>query len=120
MNMDVCVKKESQFSRFTGILLPRGNEIHYIGGAEVLPAPLSQEEEAEKLQELTEHGSQQAKSCLIEHNLRLVVYIAKKFDNTGVGVEDLISIGTIGLIKAINTFNPVKKIKLATYAFQVI
>ena len=120
MNMDVCVKKESQFSRFTGILLPRGNEIHYIGGAEVLPAPLSQEEEAEKLQELTEHGSQQAKSCLIEHNLRLVVYIAKKFDNTGVGVEDLISIGTIGLIKAINTFNPVKKIKLATYAYRCI
>lgn len=120
MNMDVCVKKESQFSRFTGILLPRGNEIHYIGGAEVLPAPLSQEEEAEKIQELTEHGSQQAKSCLIEHNLRLVVYIAKKFDNTGVGVEDLISIGTIGLIKAINTFNPVKKIKLATYASRCI
>lgn len=120
MNMDVCVKKESQFSRFTGILLPRGNEIHYIGGAEVLPAPLSQEEEAEKLQELTEHGSQQAKSCLVEHNLRLVVYIAKKFDNTGVGVEDLISIGTIGLIKAINTFNPVKKIKLATYASRCI
>lgn len=120
MNMDVCVKKESQFSRFTGFLLPRGNEIHYIGGAEVLPAPLSQEEEAEKLQELTEHGSQQAKSCLIEHNLRLVVYIAKKFDNTGVGVEDLISIGTIGLIKAINTFNPVKKIKLATYASRCI
>ena len=120
MNMDVCVKKESQFSRFTGILLPRGNEIHYIGGAEVLLAPLSQEEEAEKLQELTEHGSQQAKSCLIEHNLRLVVYIAKKFDNTGVGVEDLISIGTIGLIKAINTFNPVKKIKLATYASRCI
>ena len=120
MNMDVCVKKELQFSRFTGILLPRGNEIHYIGGAEVLPAPLSQEEEAEKLQELTEHGSQQAKSCLIEHNLRLVVYIAKKFDNTGVGGEDLISIGTIGLIKAINTFNPVKKIKLATYASRCI
>ena len=85
-----------------------------------MPAPLSQEEEAEKLQELTEHGSQQAKSCLIEHNLRLVVYIAKKFDNTGVGVEDLISIGTIGLIKAINTFNPVKKIKLATYASRCI
>lgn len=120
MNMDVCAKKESQFSGFTGILLPRGNEIHYIGGAEVLPAPLSQEEEAQKLQELTEQKSQEAKACLIEHNLRLVVYIAKKFDNTGVGVEDLISIGTIGLIKAINTFNPVKKIKLATYASRCI
>ncbi len=120
MNMDICAKKESQFSGFTGILLPRGNEIHYIGGAEVLPAPLSQEEEAQKLQELTEQKSQEAKACLIEHNLRLVVYIAKKFDNTGVGVEDLISIGTIGLIKAINTFNPVKKIKLATYASRCI
>ena len=120
MNMDVCAKKEPQFSGFTGILLPRGNEIHYIGGAEVLPAPLSQEEEAQKLQELVEQKSQEAKACLIEHNLRLVVYIAKKFDNTGVGVEDLISIGTIGLIKAINTFNPVKKIKLATYASRCI
>ena len=120
MNMDICAKKEPQFSGFTGILLPRGNEIHYIGGTEVLPAPLSQEEEAQKLQELAEEKSQEAKACLIEHNLRLVVYIAKKFDNTGVGVEDLISIGTIGLIKAINTFNPVKKIKLATYASRCI
>ena len=86
----------------------------------MLPAPLSPQEEALRLKELEEDNSQEAKSCLIEHNLRLVVYIAKKFDNTGVGVEDLISIGTIGLIKAINTFNPVKKIKLATYASRCI
>ena len=120
MNMDMCVKKDFLFSGFTGILFPRGNELHYIGGAEVLPAPLSPEEESEKLEEMLNDSSQEAKACLIEHNLRLVVYIAKKFDNTGVGVEDLISIGTIGLIKAINTFNPVKKIKLATYASRCI
>lgn len=118
--MDICMKTGGMFAGFTGILIPKGNEIHYIGGAEVLPAPLSSEEEAVKLQELQGNNSEQAKSCLIEHNLRLVVYIAKKFDNTGVGVEDLISIGTIGLIKAINTFNPVKKIKLATYASRCI
>ena len=118
--MDICMRRELHFSGFTGILLPKGNEIHYIGGTEVLPAPLTAEEEAEKLRELGEQGSETAKACLIEHNLRLVVYIAKKFDNTGVGVEDLISIGTIGLIKAINTFNPGKKIKLATYASRCI
>lgn len=118
--MDICVETGGMLNGFTGFLLPRGNEIHYIQGAEVLPAPLEPEEEAVKLQELQEDSSGQAKSCLIEHNLRLVVYIAKKFDNTGVGVEDLISIGTIGLIKAINTFNPVKKIKLATYASRCI
>jgi len=112
--MDVCAKRGVSFTGFAGILLPRGNEIHYIGGAEVLP------EEAVQLEKLQGEKSEAAKACLIEHNLRLVVYIAKKFDNTGVGVEDLISIGTIGLIKAINTFNPVKKIKLATYASRCI
>ena len=118
--MDVCMKKGFQFSRFTGILLPAGNEMHYIGGAEVLPAPLSPEEEKVQIDKLREGEDQDARAALIEHNLRLVVYIAKKFDNTGVGVEDLISIGTIGLIKAINTFDPVKKIKLATYASRCI
>lgn len=96
------------------------NEIHYIGGTEVLPPPLEAEEEAACISCLGEHGQDQAKSTLIEHNLRLVVYIAKKFDNTGIGVEDLISIGTIGLIKSINTFNPQKNIKLATYASRCI
>ncbi len=118
--MDVFMKKGFQFSRFTGFLLPTGNELHYIGGAEVLPAPLSPEEESAQIERLQNQEDQEARSLLIEHNLRLVVYIAKKFDNTGVGVEDLISIGTIGLIKAINTFNPVKKIKLATYASRCI
>lgn len=95
-------------------------EVHYIGGTDVLPAPLETERETQMLMKLGTEDDLQAKSELIEHNLRLVVYIAKKFDNTGVGVEDLISIGTIGLIKAINTFNMDKKIKLATYASRCI
>lgn len=86
----------------------------------MLPAPLLPERESQLINMLGEEGDDEAKSALIEHNLRLVVYIAKKFDNTGVGVEDLISIGTIGLIKAINTFNPQKNIKLATYASRCI
>ena len=92
----------------------------YIGGADVLPAPLEEQEEAKAIAGLSDSDNREARSMLIEHNLRLVVYIAQKFDNTGVGVEDLISIGTIGLIKAINTFNPEKKIKLATYASRCI
>ena len=98
----------------------RGNEIHYIGGTEILPAPLDTAEEQKMIHMLGTVNEETARSMLIERNLRLVVYIAKKFDNTGIGVEDLISIGTIGLIKAINTFNPTKKIKLATYASRCI
>ena len=97
-----------------------GSLVFYIGGSEILPAPLDTEEELDAIRGLTMENSEEAKKKLIEHNLRLVVYIAKKFDNTGVGVEDLISIGTIGLIKAINTFNPGKNIKLATYASRCI
>ena len=102
------------------LIFGSGKEIHYIGGADVLPPPLEGEKESEVIRRLGTEKDQEAKQTLIEHNLRLVVYIAKKFDNTGVGVEDLISIGTIGLIKAINTFNPAKKIKLATYASRCI
>ena len=105
---------------FQTVLFQKENEIHSIGGSEVLPPPLLPDEEASAIERLGKTGSEEAKSLLIEHNLRLVVYIAKKFDNTGVGVEDLISIGTIGLIKAINTFVPEKKIKLATYASRCI
>lgn len=101
-------------------LFPDHREIHYIGGSEILPAPLSPEKEEATIRSLKNGDANEARKLLIEHNLRLVVYIAKKFDNTGVGVEDLISIGTIGLIKAINTFNPEKKIKLATYASRCI
>lgn len=93
------------------------NELFYIGGQEILPPPLEKDEEEELLLKISEDD---AKAKLIEHNLRLVVYIARKFENTGVNVEDLISIGTIGLIKAINTFNPEKNIKLATYASRCI
>lgn len=95
-------------------------DVHYIGGSDVLPAPLEAEEEARIIEELSTENEGDAKKCLIEHNLRLVVYIAKRFDNTGVGVEDLISIGTIGLIKAINSYKPDKNIKLATYASRCI
>lgn len=94
-----------------------GNEVLYIGGQDVLPAPLSKNEEDELLVHIEEEN---VKTTLIEHNLRLVVYIARKFENTGINVEDLISIGTIGLIKAINTFRPDKNIKLATYASRCI
>lgn len=102
------------------LFLRQQDEVHYIGGAEILPPPLEGEEETACIRLLGSDTPEAARKQLIEHNLRLVVYIAKKFDNTGVGVEDLISIGTIGLIKAINTFNPEKNIKLATYASRCI
>ena len=100
--------------------LKSGKDIYYIGGTEVLPAPLEPHEEAVVINELTNNQSDSAKKMLIERNLRLVVYIAKKFDNSGFVIEDLISIGTIGLIKAINTFKNDKNIKLATYASRCI
>ncbi|MBE5862759.1 MAG: RNA polymerase sporulation sigma factor SigE [Lachnospiraceae bacterium] len=106
--------------RETGILQKQGGELYYIGGADVLPPPLEPGREIQMLSQLETEGKEEARATLIEHNLRLVVYIAKKFDNTGVGVEDLISIGTIGLIKSINTFQPSKNIKLATYASRCI
>lgn len=93
--------------------------IYYVGGSQTLPPPLEPEEEQEVLKRL-EQKDEEARKTLVERNLRLVVYIAKKFENTGVGIEDLISIGTIGLMKAINTFNTDKKIKLATYASRCI
>lgn len=93
--------------------------IFYIAGSQTLPPPLEPEEEAEVLKRLA-NKDMEARQTLVERNLRLVVYIAKKFENTGIGIEDLISIGTIGLMKAINTFNTDKKIKLATYASRCI
>ncbi len=123
MLLKLSIQNKFQFRMIPDIrtiLFGQKGEIHYIGGAEVLPPPLDPVREAEVIAELgTEHDGEM-KAILVEHNLRLVVYIAKKFDNTGVGVEDLISIGTIGLIKAINTFNPDKNIKLATYASRCI
>lgn len=93
--------------------------IFYVGGNDDLPAPLEAKEEEEAIKKLME-GDKDAKNLLVEHNLRLVVYIAKKFENTNVGIEDLVSIGTIGLMKAINTFKANKNIKLATYASKCI
>ena len=100
-----------------GLRLP--GKVMYIGGSDTLPPPLSREEEAELIARL-DQGEEEVRAKLIERNLRLVVYIARRFENTGVGIEDLISIGTIGLIKAINTFQPSKNIKLATYASRCI
>nr|WP_242622530.1 RNA polymerase sporulation sigma factor SigE [Intestinimonas timonensis] len=100
-----------------GLCLP--GKIMYIGGSDTLPAPLDREEEADVLLRL-ERGEEGAREILIEHNLRLVAYIARRFENTGINIEDLISIGTIGLIKAVGTYKPAKNIKLATYASRCI
>lgn len=97
----------------------KAEETYYIGGSEALPPPLTREEEEHLLSKLST-GDRAVRSMLIERNLRLVVYIARKFENTGIHIEDLVSIGTIGLIKAVNTFDPDKKIKLATYASRCI
>ena len=122
MVIKVSVPGQFQFKllpTMRNLMFSGQSEVHYIGGSDILPSPLNMEDEAWCLERLID-GDQEARTILIEHNLRLVVYIAKKFDNTGVGVEDLISIGTIGLIKAVNTFNPIKNIKLATYASRCI
>jgi len=116
-----CLRISDFIERILARISPwKDDYIYYIGGSEILPTPLSAEEEAELLARLGADEDVQIKSVLIERNLRLVVYIARKFENTGVNVEDLISIGTIGLIKAINTFRTDKKIKLATYASRCI
>ena len=124
MILKVAMPGKMQFKiirREPAFFMAKEGDIHYIGGAEVLPPPLESAQENEVIRDLeSEEFAQEARTILIEHNLRLLVYIAKKFDNTGVGVEDLISIGTIGLIKSINTFNPGKNIKLATYASRCI
>ena len=122
MILKVMIPGKMQFKMIhrDKLFLRKEGDIHYIGGAEVLPPPLELEKESQVINDLGTEYDDEAKAILIEHNLRLVVYIATKFDNTGVGVEDLISIGTIGLIKSINTFKPDKNIKLATYASRCI
>lgn len=107
------------FNRLASRIKIFARKLYYIGGNDALPPPLSKDEEDNLVNKLT-LGDESVRSILIERNLRLVVYIARKFENTGVGVEDLISVGTIGLIKAVNTFDPSKKIKLATYASRCI
>ena len=123
MVIKVSVPKCFQFKvvpTIKNLMFFRQGDVHYIGGSDVLPPPLEPEEEAMVIADMQGEYAEQARSVLIEHNLRLVVYIAKRFDNTGIGVEDLISIGTIGLIKAIHSYNPDKSIKLATYASRCI
>ncbi|MDR1912895.1 MAG: RNA polymerase sporulation sigma factor SigE [Clostridiales bacterium] len=116
-----CLRVKDLLERTWALLCPwKEDYVYYIGGSEILPAPLTSEEEGALLTRLGTEDDLQIKSVLIERNLRLVVYIARKFENTGVNVEDLISIGTIGLIKAINTFRTDKRIKLATYASRCI
>ena len=116
---------KSSIDSFCAKYLNEQNEIEYlpifyIAGSQTLPPPLTPEEENEMIEKLSEEDNLEARQILVERNLRLVVYIAKKFENTGIGLEDLISIGTIGLMKAVNTFNSDKKIKLATYASRCI
>ena len=113
MKLDVLLNRIVQKFKFLS------KKLHYVGGNDALPPPLTKEEEEELVGKLL-NGEESIRSTLIERNLRLVVYIARKFENTGVYIEDLISVGTIGLIKAVNTFNPEKKIKLATYASRCI
>lgn len=123
MLVKVAIPKQIQFKivpNLSEMLFGKQQEIHYIGGSEVLPPPLDAETESWAIERLGTESAKEARALLIEHNLRLVVYIAKRFDNTGIGVEDLISIGSIGLIKAINTYNKDKNIKLATYASRCI
>ena len=109
--------------RLAGLLTRLGlcspGKVMYIGGSDTLPTPLPKEEEAAAIARL-EQGDEEARKTLIEHNLRLVVYIARRFENTGINIEDLISIGTIGLIKAVGTYQPARSIKLATYASRCI
>ena len=120
MNRSAASATYYPFQVMPRFLFGRQGDVYYIGGSDILPPPLESQREARILEKLGTPEEKEAKSLLIEHNLRLVVYIAKKFDNTGVGVEDLISIGTIGLIKAINSYDKDKNIKLATYASRCI
>lgn len=118
MNVNIVKSLFAKIKSYLVNILGLRQDVFYIGGNDTLPPPLSPEEELNMLKQLEE--SDEAKSTLIEHNLRLVVYIAKKFESSGINVEDLISIGTIGLIKAVNTFKIEKNIKLATYASKCI
>ncbi|MBQ2767895.1 MAG: RNA polymerase sporulation sigma factor SigE [Clostridia bacterium] len=116
----VIPKFRNLLSLTLSVFLPEQRGVYYINGSDVLPAPLAPAEEADAIARLADADDENCRSTLIEHNLRLVVYIARRFENTGIGIEDLVSIGTIGLIKAINTFHADRNIKLATYASRCI
>ncbi|WP_068502347.1 RNA polymerase sporulation sigma factor SigE [Paenibacillus kribbensis] len=119
LKMKIRLALQLQYYRILFLFGLKSEEIYYIGGSEALPPPLTRDEEEYLLGKLSS-GEAAVRSMLIERNLRLVVYIARKFENTGINIEDLVSIGAIGLIKAVNTFDPEKKIKLATYASRCI
>ncbi len=119
MKMRYMSFKERLMKWLAELGLCQPGKVMYIGGSDTLPQPLDKQEEAELIEQMTQ-GDQEARGKLIEHNLRLVAYIARRFDNTGINIEDLISIGTIGLIKAVGTYQPAKNIKLATYASRCI
>ncbi|WP_202404356.1 sigma-70 family RNA polymerase sigma factor, partial [Paenibacillus sp. OT2-17] len=119
LKMKIRLALQLQYYRILFLFGLKSEEIYYIGGSEALPPPLTRDEEEYLLGKLSS-GDAAVRSMLIERNLRLVVYIARKFENTGINIEDLVSIGAIGLIKAVNTFDPEKKIKLATYASRCI
>ncbi|GMA61825.1 RNA polymerase sigma factor [Alicyclobacillus fastidiosus] len=119
LNMKLRIRLRLFYLRVRVRLQGSPDEVYYVGGSEALPPPLTREEEQYLLERLPS-GDESVRAMLIERNLRLVVYIARKFENTGINIEDLVSIGTIGLIKAVNTFDPTKKIKLATYASRCI
>lgn len=119
LNMKLRIRLQLLWIRIRAVLAGGYEEVYYVGGSEALPPPLTREEEEFLLSRLP-NGENSVRGMLIERNLRLVVYIARKFENTGVYIEDLVSIGTIGLIKAVNTFDPSKRIKLATYASRCI
>jgi RNA polymerase sigma factor, sigma-70 family len=120
MNIIINMKKWlAEVTARAAVLLGKKQEIHYINGPETLPAPLEADEEQAIFNRII-NGDESAREPLITHNLRLVVYIARKFESSGVGIEDLVSIGTIGLVKAVNTFSPERSIKLATYASRCI
>ncbi|GEO25092.1 RNA polymerase sigma-35 factor [Alicyclobacillus acidoterrestris] len=119
LNMKLRIRLRLFYLRIRVRLQGSPEEVYYVGGSEALPPPLTREEEQYLLEQLPS-GDESVRAMLIERNLRLVVYIARKFENTGINIEDLVSIGTIGLIKAVNTFDPTKKIKLATYASRCI
>lgn len=118
MLTNILVKARLMIARIVGLL--KGEGIYYVNGPDVLPPPLTAEEENEAIAEFESSGNEMIRGLLIERNLRLVVYIARKFESTGIGIEDLVSIGTIGLIKAIGSFRSDKGIKLATYASRCI
>ncbi len=118
--MDIVLRVRRLLSLTLSVFLPESRGVYYINGSDVLPIPLTPEEEAEAIARLADAEDGECRSTLVEHNLRLVVYIARRFENTGIGIEDLVSIGTIGLIKAVDSFDETRANRFATYAARCV